>query len=40
MKFLNYFDKDMNGRLSKEDLCDAIKTLDTFIPKDELASIQ
>ena len=39
MKFLNYFDKDMNERISKEDLCDSIKTLDIFIPKDELASI-
>ena len=28
----------MNGRLSKEDFSDAIKTLGIFIPKDELAS--
>ena len=37
-EIFNYFDKDMDGRLSKEDFSDAIKTLGIFIPKEELAS--
>ena len=37
-EIFNYFDKDMDGRLSKEDFSDAIKTLGIFIPKNELAS--
>ena len=35
----NYFDKDMDGRLSKEDFSDAIKTLGIFIQKEEMAKI-
>ena len=37
-EIFNYFDKDMDGRLSKEDFSDAIKTLIIFIPKEELVS--
>ena len=35
----DYFDKDMDGRITKEEFSDAIKTLGIFIPKDELAGI-
>ena len=38
-EIFNYFDKDMDGRLSKEDFSDAIKTLGIFIPKNELSTI-
>ena len=34
----DYFDKDMDGRISKEEFSDAIKTLGIFIPKDELTA--
>ena len=37
-EIFNYFDKDLDGRLSKEDFSDAIKTLGIFIPKEELVS--
>ena len=35
----DYFDKDMDGRITKEEFSDAIKTLGIFIPKDELTSL-
>ena len=35
-EIFDYFDLDMDGRISKEDFGDAIKTLGIFIPKDEL----
>ena len=38
-EIFNYFDQDMDGRISKEDFSDGIKTLGIFIPKDELESI-
>ena len=38
-EIFDYFDLDMDGRISKEDFGDAIKTLGIFIPKDELESI-
>ena len=38
-EIFNYFDKDMDGRLSKEDFSDAIKTLGIFIPKKELTAL-
>ena len=34
----DYFDRDKDGRLSKSDFSDAIKTLGIFIQKDELDS--
>ena len=34
----DYFDRDRDGRLSKNDFSDAIKTLGIFIQKDELDS--
>ena len=34
----DYFDRDKDGRLSKNDFSDAIKTLGIFIQKDELDS--
>ena len=34
----NYFDKDMDGRITKDEFSDAIKTLGIFIPKEELAA--
>ena len=38
-EIFNFFDQDMDGRITKEDFSDAIKTLGIFIPKDELESI-
>ena len=35
----NFFDQDMDGRISKNDFGDAIKTLGIFIPKNELEAI-
>ena len=32
-EIFNYFNKDMDERLSKDDFSDAIKTLGIFIPK-------
>ena len=39
LEVFNYFDKDMDGRITKDEFSDAIKTLGIFIPKDELATI-
>ena len=39
LEIFNYFDKDMDGRITKDDFSDAIKTLGIFIPKNELVSI-
>ena len=38
-EIFDYFDKDSDGRLSKEDFSDAIKTLGIFIPKNEMTAI-
>ena len=38
-EIFDYFDLDMDGRISKEDFSDAIKTLGIFIPKNELETI-
>jgi Ca2+-binding EF-hand superfamily protein len=38
-EIFNYFDKDKDGKLSKNEFEDAIKTLGIFIPKEELTSI-
>ena len=38
-EIFNYFDKDMDGRITKEDFSDAIKTLGIFIPKNELDAL-
>ena len=38
-EIFDFFDKDSDGRLSKEDFSDAIKTLGIFIPKNELVAI-
>ena len=38
-EIFNYFDQDMDGRISKQDFSDGIKTLGIFIPKDELDTI-
>ena len=35
----DYFDKDMDGRITRDEFSDAIKTLGIFIPKKELESI-
>ena len=35
-EIFNYYDKDKDGILSKEDFQDAIKTLGIFIPKEEI----
>ena len=34
-EIFNFFDQDMDGRISKEDFSDGIKTLGIFIPKNE-----
>ena len=38
-EIFNYYDKDNDGKLSKNEFEDAIKTLGIFIPKEELSSI-
>ena len=38
-EIFNYFDKDMDGKISKEDFGDAIKTLGIFISKEELTTL-
>ena len=38
-EIFNFFDQDMDGRISKNDFSDAIKTLGIFIPKNELEAI-
>ena len=38
-EIFDFFDQDMDGRITKDDLSDAIKTLGIFIPKDELEAI-
>ena len=38
-EIFNYYDKDKDGKLSKEDFQDAIKTLGIFIPKEEFENI-
>ena len=37
-EIFNYYDTDKDGKLSKEEFSDAIKTLGIFIPKEELES--
>ena len=38
-EIFDFFDQDMDGRITKDDFSDAIKTLGIFIPKDELEAI-
>ena len=38
-EIFDFFDQDMDGRITKDDFSDAIKTLGIFIPKDELEGI-
>ena len=38
-EIFDFFDHDMDGRITKDDFSDAIKTLGIFIPKDELEAI-
>ena len=38
-EIFDFFDQDMDGRISKQDFSDAIKTLGIFIAKDELEAI-
>jgi Ca2+-binding EF-hand superfamily protein len=38
-EIFNYYDKDNDGKLSKNEFEDAIKTLGIFIPKEEMSSI-
>lgn len=38
-EIFQYYDKDRDGRLSKEDFNDAMKTLGIFIPKEEMEII-
>ena len=35
----DFYDKDMDGQLTKEDFGDAMKSLGIFIPKDEMNAI-
>ena len=35
----NFFDRDLDGRVSREEFSDAIKTLGIFIPKKELDTL-
>ena len=39
LEIFDFFDQDMDGRITKDDFSDAIKTLGIFIPKDELEAI-
>ena len=38
-EIFDFFDQDMDGRITKDEFSDAIKTLGIFIPKDELEAI-